>query len=211
MLSYQTLKKDYPSLNKIIAVSKTKPIEAIQDAIANGFTDFGENKAQELTEKASLITNVTWHFIGHLQRNKVKEVVKHATWIHSVDSSRLIKEIDKETIKQNKEINLLIQINLSHEEQKSGCTLSELPQLIEEVQNCQNCHLKGFMVIGPSSVDLDKTRTIFKQANALLKSYQVQFPELSECSMGMSQDYPIAIEEGSTMVRLGSIIFGQRT
>ena len=113
MISYQTLIQDYPSLRKILAVSKTKPIEAIHEAIQAGYTDFGENKAQELKEKAQVITDVTWHFIGHLQRNKVKDVVRYASWIHSVDSLRLIQELNKECIKQDKQINILIQVNLT--------------------------------------------------------------------------------------------------
>ena len=210
MQSYQTLKDQFPSLHKIIAVSKTKPIEAINEAILNGYQDFGENKAQELTEKAPHIQNVTWHFIGHLQRNKVKDVVKYAKWIHSVDSLRLVKEIDKESIKQAKDINILVQVNLSHETQKSGCSLNELEAILAEVNACKNIHLKGLMVIGPSSVDLDETRKIFKEAKVLLDHYQKRYPECTELSMGMSQDYRIAVEEGSTMIRIGSLIFGQR-
>lgn len=206
MLSYQSLQSKYPKLHKIIAVSKTKPIEAIQEAIDAGYTDFGENKAQELKEKAQIITEVTWHFIGHLQRNKVKDVIQYATWIHSVDSLRLLGEIEKECVKQKKEINILIQVNLTNEESKSGCSLDELNELIYHASQSSYIHLKGLMVIGPTSLDLNETKKVFTQAKDLLDKY----PSLTELSMGMSQDYPLAIEAGSTMIRIGSTLFGVR-
>ncbi len=211
MISYQTLIQDYPSLRKIVAVSKTKPIEAIHEAIQAGYTDFGENKAQELKEKAQVITDVTWHFIGHLQRNKVKDVVRYASWIHSVDSLRLIQELNKECIKQDKQINILIQVNLTNEEQKSGCSLDDLDLLLKEVNDSSVLNLKGLMVMGPSSVDLEETQQIFKNAKRLLIKHQKDYPSLTELSMGMSQDYKIAIQEGSTMIRIGSTLFGSRT
>lgn len=210
MKSEQSLRLEFSSLNKIIAVSKTKPIEAIQDAMKQGYRDFGENKAQELKEKAQLLPNLTWHFIGHLQSNKVKDVVKYASYIHSVDSIKLIETIEKECVKQAKKINILIQVNLTHEDQKSGCEESELISLLDRANETSTLNCVGLMVIGPTSVDLDMTRYIFKKAKQLLTELQKDYPSLTELSMGMSQDYPIAIEEGSTMIRVGTLIFGQR-
>lgn len=211
MLKYQTLIIQYPQLSRVVAVSKTQSSSAINEAIENGYHDFGENKVQELKVKAQTIENVCWHFIGHLQTNKIKDVITYASWIHSVDSIKLINALEKECSKQNKQMNVLLQVNLSEENQKNGCTLQECPQLCEYLSQSNFLSLKGLMVMGPSSIDIDQTRKIFKQAHALLKELQLSYPDMTELSMGMSQDYPVAIEEGSTILRLGSLLFGQRT
>lgn len=210
MIDYESLKKRYPNLHKIIAVSKTQSIEKIKEAIDLGYIDFGENKAQELKEKASIFPDLCWHFIGHLQSNKVKEVVKYTSWIHSIDSLKLIQECDKETRKQNKLINILIQINLTNEAQKSGCLIEDLESLVKALESCSHLIFKGIMVIGPSSMDLDQTQNVFNQAHQLFNQLQTNHPQCSELSMGMSHDYSIAIAKGATMIRLGTMLFGQR-
>lgn len=210
MLSYTELKSRYPSLHEIIAVSKTFPIEAIREVMAQGYTHFGENKAQELKLKAQAGLPVTWHFIGHLQTNKVKDVVRDARWIHSVDSLKLIGEIEKEAAKQGRHPNILIQVNLTGEESKSGVHPDELEPLIKAALASPHLSLKGLMVIGPTEGDETAIEAVFIQAQHLLEKVQATWPQLSELSMGMSHDYPLAITHGATMIRIGSVLFGQR-
>lgn len=210
MFSYQQLKTQYPSLHEIIAVSKTFPIEAIEKVMTLGYTHFGENKAQELKEKAKSGLPVTWHFIGHLQTNKVKDVVRDATWIHSVDSLRLLESIQKECAKLDKKMNICIQVNLTHEDTKSGVEVSELEPLIHQALQYPNIQLCGLMVIGPTIGDDEAIRSVFMKAHDLHRSLLDRHPMLTELSMGMSHDYPLAIENGATMIRIGSILFGQR-
>ncbi len=210
MKTKHALMSEFSSLKTIVAVSKTQPIEAIQKAIEAGYSDFGENKAQELKEKAQVLPDLTWHFIGHLQTNKVKDVIKYASTIHSVDSLKLIEAIDKECFKKNKAINIYIQVNLTQEDQKSGCDEKDLIQLIEKANASKMIHLIGLMVMGPSSVNLNETRLVFKKAKHLLIQLQKDYPNLTELSMGMSQDYQIAIEEGASTIRIGSTLFGKR-
>lgn len=195
---------------KLIAVSKTYPRSAVEAARACGVMDFGENKVQELKSKAMPEDDFNWHLIGHLQTNKTKDAVRYASRIHSVDSLRLLKLIDKEAEKINKTIPCLLQLNLAQEETKSGMSISELEDMLEEAMSLSYAKVDGFMVIGPLSEDKDKIEAIFAQAEQLLKHYQKQYPALKELSMGMSSDYPIAIKHSSTMVRVGSKIFGQR-
>ncbi len=201
----------------LVAVSKTKPIEMILDLYHQGQRVFGENKVQELIEKKSeMPDDIEWHMIGHLQTNKVKSIIPHATLIHGVDSMKLIMEINKEAIKINKKVNVLLQVFIASEETKFGLDKSEL-EAIMAVYNegaLPNVEIRGLMGMASFTHDLIKVRNEFKSlknmfdyTKDMLKINQDIFKEIS---MGMSGDYQIAIEEGSTMVRIGSLLFGSR-
>ena len=204
------LKHEFPRLKTVIAVSKTRTVEDIRRLIAAGYTDFGENKAQELSDKAPFLSDVIWHFIGHLQTNKAKEVVTIANYIHSVDSIRLLDAIEKEARKQNKKINVLMQVNLANEETKFGMQREEIPAFLLVAEKCEYARLIGIMVIGPNTENIEEIRNVFKEAKQLQTSIQKNIPGCMECSMGMSGDYRIALEEGATMLRIGTLLFGSR-
>ena len=191
----------------LVAVSKTKSNEEILKAYELGIRDFGENYVQELVDKMdSLPKDIRWHMIGHLQTNKVKKIVKRNIYlIESVDSINLAKEINKEAIKNNKTINILIEVNIVNDSNKTGCNIDNLVSLIEEVKNLSNIKLLGLMAIGPNTDDDKLIEDAFKEMNLLKKKYKIKF-----LSMGMSNDYKIAIKEGSNIVRIGTKIFGKR-
>jgi len=163
-----------------------------------------------LISKKDCNKDIIWHFIGHLQSNKVKDVSKIATWIDSVDSIKLLTLIDKECSKLNKVMNILIQIKLTDEDSKSGINPNEINQFIEYSQTLSNIKCKGFMIIGPNTSDISVIRNIFHKAKELFDDAQKKYPEITELSMGMSSDYQLAYAEGSTMFRLGSVLFGRR-
>jgi pyridoxal phosphate enzyme (YggS family) len=204
------LKHEFPRLKTVIAVSKTRTIDDIKRLAAEGFSDFGENKAQELSEKAPFLQGIVWHFIGHLQTNKVKEVLAIADFIHSVDSIKLLDAIEKEAIKQNKKINILMQVNLAGEETKFGMERMEIHAFLEAAKKCVYAQLVGIMVIGPHTENGQEIRKVFQEAKQLQTSIQKNIPAFRECSMGMSADYRIALEEGATMIRIGTLLFGPR-
>lgn len=194
---------------QLIAVSKLKPIEDILEMYELGQRDFGENYVQELVDKASKIDkDIRWHFIGHLQTNKVKQVVKLVYLIHSVDSLKLLKEIDKQCIINNICVKCLIQIFIASEETKFGLSENELDEImyLYKQGHFKNVEIIGVMGMASFSDELSKVRTEFKQLKAVADKYI----ELKIISMGMSQDFEIAIEEGSSMVRIGSMLFGNR-
>ncbi len=202
---------------KIIAVSKTHPKEMIQEVYDFGHRVFGENKAQEMTDKhEALPKNIEWHMIGHLQTNKVKYIAPFVSMIHSVDSLKLLKEIDKEAIKNNRVIDCLLQIDIANEETKFGMLEKEALELLssEDFAQLKNIRICGVMGIGSITDDRNKTRSEFKNLKTTFSTLKEKFFKnesyFSEISMGMSSDYDIAIEEGSTIVRIGSSIFGQR-
>lgn len=203
----ENLQKEIGNHTTLVAVSKTKPKEEIRKAYELGVRDFGENYVQELVEKMdSLPLDIKWHMIGHLQTNKVKELVKRNIFlIESVDSIKLAREINKEALKNEKTINILIEVNIANDPNKTGVSENELDSLIKEVQELPNIHLKGLMAIAPHTEDENEIREAFKR----MKEYQMKY-QLEILSMGMSHDYPIALEEGSNMVRIGSKIFGER-
>ena len=209
-MKYTEFKEKYPKLHEIVAVSKTFDCEAIQKVFNQGFRHFGENKVQELVLKQNCNKEIIWHFIGHLQSNKVKEVVKITQWIDSVDSIKLLNLIQKECMKLDKSMNILLQIKLTSEETKSGLDPNLLDQVINYAKELKNIKLKGLMIIGPNTEDIDEIKQVFKQAHDLFVETQKKYPEISELSMGMSHDYKIAYEEGSTMFRIGSLLFGHR-
>lgn len=197
----------------LVAVSKTKPIEDIQVAYDLGQRDFGENKVQELVEKEeSLPKDIRWHFIGNLQTNKVKYLVGKVFLIHSLSSIKLLKKIEDEYSKQNSNANLLIQINIGKEETKGGIYEEDLFEMINEVEKCNHCKVKGIMAIIPKGNDqenrfyFEKMKSIFD--NLSKKSYENVSMEI--LSMGMTYDYKIALEVGSNLIRVGEGIFGKR-
>ncbi|MBE5945875.1 MAG: YggS family pyridoxal phosphate-dependent enzyme [Lachnospiraceae bacterium] len=198
----------------LIAVSKTKPLSDIEELISYGTTEFGENKVQELVEKyENVSTPVNWHLIGHLQTNKVKYIVDKAKLIHSVDSLHLAKEIEKEAAKRNVIANVLIQVNIAHEDTKFGIDESEIFDLIDEIKDFKHIKVKGLMTIAPFVENPEENRVHFRNLYQLLldiKSKNIDNIDMSILSMGMTNDYEVAIEEGATMVRVGTGIFGER-
>ena len=209
--AYQEL-NDELRLSKItlVAVSKTKPAADILELYDLGHRDFGENYVQELVEKAGqLPKDIRWHFIGHLQTNKVKLIVPFVYLIHGVDSIKLLKEIDKEGAKQSRVIHCLLQVHIAQEETKFGFDENEL----SGIQTSQFANVKIIGVMGMASLtdDMNKIRTEFTHLKNLFKKLQASNPQLQILSTGMSSDYKIAIEEGSNMVRIGSLLFGERS
>jgi len=198
----------------LIAVSKTQPVEVIQRAYDAGIRVFGENKVQELKEKYTCIpTDVEWHMIGHLQTNKVKMVVGKATLIHSVDSLRLMQAIEKEASKQGQVVNVLVEVNVAEEDSKFGFSVSEVVSFLEKIAAFRYVKVCGLMTIAPFVANSEENRTIFKNLHKLsvdIRSKNIDNVNMSVLSMGMTNDYEVAIEEGATMVRVGTGIFGAR-
>ena len=203
---------------KLVAVSKTKPVEDILALYTMGHRDFGENYVQEMAEKQSkLPEDIRWHFIGHLQSNKVKYIASFVEMIHGVDSFKLLKEINKQGAKLNKKIRCLLQIHIAAEETKFGLDENELNELAKEYTNAEEfdfVDVCGLMGMASFSENTDQIRKEFQLLKKLFddvkERYFYHVDSFSEISMGMSSDYKIAIEEGSTMVRIGSLIFGER-
>jgi pyridoxal phosphate enzyme (YggS family) len=202
----------------LIAVSKTHTSEAIMEAYHAGHREFGENKVQELVEKAEkLPKDIRWHMIGHLQRNKVKYIAPFVHLIHSIDSFRLLEEVNKAGGKVGKKIGCLLQVYIATEESKFGFDENELIEMLgsEAFRSLENVEIKGLMGMASFTDDLERVRQEFAYLKSLSlkiadKFGHIPFLEMSELSMGMSNDFSIAIEEGSTMVRIGSSIFGNR-
>lgn len=205
-----------PQSVELIAVSKTFGTEKILEACTAGQLDFGENYVQELTEKRNALTAqpIRWHFIGHLQSNKVKYIADWIHLIHSVDSEGLAAEIDKRAQKSNRAIDALIEVNTSEEATKFGVKPEQAIDLIRFVNGMQHIHLKGLMTIGPFTDAKDESRAAFKVLKNIFdtaNSRSILRQPMTILSMGMTHDYEIAIEEGSTMIRIGTAIFGART
>lgn len=199
----QKIRSTLPENVKLIAVSKTRPRSCIDEAMLAGQIDFGENKVQEILEKYRTGENIRWHMIGHLQTNKVKYILDKAALIHSVDSLRLLDVIEKEAKKRNLTAHVLLQVNLAHEETKFGFDENELEDVLKHTH--ENISIDGLMVIGPNTADKKRIEEIFAKAESLKNKYHFK-----ELSMGMSHDYEIALRHGSTMIRIGTDIFGQR-
>ncbi|MEN8193031.1 MAG: YggS family pyridoxal phosphate-dependent enzyme [Bacteroidota bacterium] len=196
----------------IIAVSKTKPLDAIKEAYKAGITDFGENKAQELRDKSKIIqSDFNWHFVGHLQTNKVKYVINSAEYIHSVDSVKLAEEINNKAISNNKIQKILIEVNTSGEDSKFGIRdFESASQIIDACSKLENIRIKGLMTMAPFTDDEKIIRTCFSRLREMKEKLNIINNQIIELSMGMTNDYKIAIEEGSTILRIGTAIFGQR-
>ena len=211
------LKESIPSHVTLIAVSKTKPISDIQAAYNAGQRHFGENKVQEMAEKQErLPKDIFWHLIGHLQTNKVKYIAPFVSLIHSVDSVKLLQEINKQAIKNHRVIDCLLQFHITKEETKFGLSMQEAIDLLEstEYSELKNIRLIGIMGMASFTDDLQIVYSEFRQLRTiydhLKNNYFAQHNSFKEISMGMSGDYEIAIQEGSTMVRVGGLIFGSR-
>jgi PLP dependent protein len=197
---------------KLLAVSKTYSNEAIMEAYEYGQRMFGENKIQELEVKVpALPDDIEWHLIGHLQSNKVAKAVELVKYIHSVDSVKLINKIDRIACEKNRRPKIFLEINISGEESKFGVTVKEAEDMVQAALNCRHLELVGFMTMAPFSVDEGVLQSVFSSLrnlrDLLEKKYSIELPELS---MGMTSDYDTAINEGSTIVRIGTAIFGKR-
>lgn len=198
----------------LIAVSKTKPSSDIQKLYDYGVRDFGENKVQELTSKyEELPKDIRWHLIGHLQTNKVKYIVDKVYMIHSVDSVKLAREIEKEAAKKNVNVNILVQVNVANEDTKFGLDNSEVIKIVEEIATLPHLRIKGLMTIAPFVDDGEENRKYFNELKELsvdIKAKNIDNVCMDMLSMGMSGDFETAIEEGATYVRVGTSIFGVR-
>ncbi|MCI5639392.1 MAG: YggS family pyridoxal phosphate-dependent enzyme [Lachnospiraceae bacterium] len=198
----------------LIAVSKTKPIEMIEEALAAGKTEFGENKAQEMKEKQEHLPDVIkWHFIGHLQTNKVKYVVGRAALIHSVDSFHLAEAIQKECEKKQVEADILIEVNVAGEDSKFGVKPEDTEALVRKIATLPLVHIRGLMTIAPFVQNSEENRPIFRELRKLsvdISSKNIDNIDMNVLSMGMTGDYEVAVEEGATHVRVGTGIFGER-
>ena len=197
----------------LIAVSKTKPVSMIQEAYDAGIRDFGENKVQELMDKIpALPSDIRWHMIGHLQRNKVKYIVGRTALIHSVDSLALAEEISREAVKKGVEADILVEVNVSGEASKFGITLEEAPVLVEKIAELPAVHLKGLMTVAPFTECPEENRSCFHKLAKIAVDISRKNIDNSRCllSMGMTGDYSVAIEEGADYVRIGTGIFGER-
>jgi len=207
----ENFRKEIPQNVTLIAVSKTKPISLIQEAYETGQRDFGENKVQELVEKQeALPDDIRWHMIGHLQRNKVKYIAPFVHLIHGVDSLRLLKEINKQGAKINRCIPVLLQVHISQEDTKFGFDSNELKEAINECKVLEWIKPCGLMGMATFTSNLDQIRREFQGLKDLFDQYQSNFGENPTLSMGMSGDYKVAIDQGSTMIRIGSSLFGSR-
>ncbi|MBS6063733.1 MAG: YggS family pyridoxal phosphate-dependent enzyme [Peptostreptococcaceae bacterium] len=207
-------KSPYKQEVKLIAVSKTVDMPEIKQIYDLGIRDFGENKPQELARKSQELTDANWHQIGTLQKNKVKYIIDRVRLIHSVDSLSLAQEIDKRAKQLDITINCLLQINISHEESKHGIEEKDVIEFVKNLQQYKNISLIGLMGMAPYESDKEKTRPYFQRMKEIISdvnSKKIYGSELTELSMGMSNDFQIAIEEGATMVRVGTSIFGERT
>ena len=200
-----------PKSVTLVAVSKTKPNAAIMEAYVAGHRVFGENKVQDMVAKSEeLPSDIQWHMIGHLQTNKVKYIAPFVSLIHGVDSLKLIKEIDKRAAQNNRIIDCLLQIHIAEEETKFGLNDSEVFQVLEYAKHLKNVRVKGLMGMATNTRDESIVRNEFAGLKELFLKFQSVSKDLQIISMGMSADYEIAIDQGSTMVRVGSAIFGRR-
>lgn len=191
----------------LIAVSKTKPVADILELYAAGQRDFGENYVQELCDKhAQLPADIRWHFIGHLQRNKVKYIAPFVHLIHGVDSESLLAEINKQAVKNNRIINCLLQLHIAQEETKFGLDEQELAALYSKLNNYPNARVVGLMGMASFTANAEQIRSEFQTLHQTFQTFQT----LQTLSMGMSSDFRIAVEAGSNMVRIGSLLFGAR-
>lgn len=220
MAQYLQLKTEIESYKaRLVAVSKTKPAAQIQTLYDNGQRIFGENKVQELLDKKDeLPKDIEWHLIGHLQSNKVKQIIPHVALIHSIDSLKLLFEIEKQAAKINKHINVLLQVYIATEETKFGLDMTEIIEIMDyyfaDAKPLKHIHIRGIMGMASNTEDENQIRTEFKKLKQIFshlkQSYFIADDGFREVSMGMSSDYKIALEEGSTLVRIGSLLFGNR-
>lgn len=198
----------------LIAVSKTKPVSMLEEAYSAGIRNFGENKVQEMCEKYEVMEkDIRWHMIGHLQTNKVKYLIGKTTLIHSVDSYKLACEIEKQAAKQDCIMDILIEVNIAEEETKFGLSEEDVVDLVKQIAQLPHVRIKGLMTVAPYVVDSEENRPFFrkiKQLSVDINNQNIDNVSMDILSMGMTGDYMVAIEEGATMVRVGTGIFGER-
>lgn len=203
------IKEQLPEQVELIAVSKTKPESDIMEAYEAGHRHFGENKVQDLVAKQeNLPKDICWHYIGHLQTNKVKYIAPFIHLVHAVDSEKLLKTLQKEGAKNDRIISCLLQAKIAKEETKFGLDFSEIKNLLATLDNYPNVKVVGIMAMGTKTTDKEDTRAEFKELHSFFNS--IKNDDLTILSVGMSNDWPLAVEEGSTMIRVGSSIFGAR-
>jgi pyridoxal phosphate enzyme (YggS family) len=210
----KTIKSSLPPNVTLIAVTKTHPVEKLMEVYNAGHLVFGENKVQEMCDKyEQLPKDIKWHLIGHLQTNKVKFVAPFVALIHSVDSLKLLEEINKQALKNNRIIECLLQIHIANEETKFGLSFDEATQLLNsnELKQLNNVKIVGLMGMATNTEDQNQVRDEFHSLNKFFKILQTNNNEFQTLSMGMSSDYKIAVEEGSNLIRIGSSIFGSRS
>jgi len=208
--AYHEIVSSLSENTKLIVVSKKRSLEEIMSYYEAGVRDFGENRADDLIKKAQVLPkDIRWHFIGHLQRNKVAKVLPYVTLIHSVESKELLQVIEKEAQKLNKTVPVLIQFNLAEESTKTGLMEEQAFQFVKEALSFEHLNIKGIMTMGPHVEDEKEIEKIFMQAHQLLQELQKTFgfEHFTELSMGMSSDWKIALQHGSTMLRIGTILF----
>ena len=213
----EKIRASVPEGVTLVAVSKTKPVSDLQEAYDAGQRVFGENYPQEMRDKHEVLpTDIQWHFIGHLQTNKIKYIIPFVTLIHSIDTANLLEAVNKEAKKHNRVVDCLLQFHIALEETKFGLDLDEARQLLdsEAFKQMGNVRICGVMGMGTFTNDMEEVRKEFKHLKSIFdtlkKDYFADQPQFKEISMGMSEDYPIAIEEGATLIRVGSKIFGAR-
>ena len=213
----QQLSSSLPQGVSLLAISKYQPIEALQEAYDAGQRMFGENHIQEMATKAAVLPkDIEWHFTGHVQTNKIKYMASFVSLIHAVDSFRLLREIDKHAAKHNRTIDCLLQIHIAQEDTKYGFTIGECRQMLatEPWRELSHVRITGLMAMGSNTDDMKQVRNEFRQMklffDELKATHFADSPSFCQLSEGMTDDYPIAIEEGSTIVRIGSMIFGER-
>lgn len=198
----------------LIAVSKTKPVSDIEQIYAAGIREFGENKVQEMNDKQKVLPgDINWHMIGHLQRNKVKYIVDNVAMIHSVDSVRLAEEISKEAVKKNVTVDILVEVNVAKEESKFGLYTEDVGQFVEQISKLPGINIKGLMTSAPFVDNPEDNRQYFKKLKDLsvdINAKNIDNVHMDFLSMGMTNDYVVAVEEGATHVRVGTAIFGHR-
>ena len=206
-------KDELPENVKLVAISKTKPNEDLMEAYNAGQRILGENKIQEMTDKwEELPKDIKWHMVGHVQRNKVKYMAPYVSLIHAVDSLKLLKEINKRARQNERTIDCLLQIKIAEEDSKFGIDAEEAKEILssEAYSKMEHVNIIGLMGMATFTDDKDQVRSEFKYLKSVFNKFQEQYPDLKELSMGMSGDYQIAVDCGSTMVRIGSSIFGER-
>lgn len=198
----------------LIAVSKTKPVPVLQEAYECGARDFGENKVQEIvTKRPELPDDIRWHMIGHLQRNKVSQVIDKAVLIHSVDSLRLARQIEADAAKGGLDVDILLEVNVAREESKYGFLMEQVEEAVMTIKDFPHVHIKGLMTIAPFVENPEENREIFKKLYEFavdIGKKNIDNVTMAVLSMGMTGDYEVAVEEGATMVRVGTGIFGAR-
>ena len=209
----QNIKLNLPKNITLVAVSKTKPVELLNEAYDQGQRIFGENKVQEMVDKfEKMPKDIKWHMIGHLQTNKVKYIASFVSLIHGVDSLKLLREINKQATKHNRVIDCLIQIKIASEDTKFGMTLNDLQLLLksDEFKNLDNIRIKGLMGMASFTTDNLQIESEFKYLKSIFDQIKKKYSDIEILSMGMSNDYKLATKNGSNMVRIGSHIFGSR-